>query len=447
VEPGLVILGCVGVVAGVIALSRRLNRGPGSSSWLRGGGDRRLAAELRKAAAPLRVDVSAYARERGQKGVRIAISGLCPGVSLRGVADAPAAGALDFGAQMRDAIEVEVGDPRFDEALRVTGQPALVHALMTSEARGAVLALLARPFVEGVSLVDGTLQVDVPLYATAQAQGALLKAGEAAIEAARRLQPIDDVPARLMRAVRHDPQAGVRAQAVAVLAREEPPPRNARETLRAAARQPHAEVRLRAALALGPEGDAVLIALAGDDSAPPECVTRAIRALGARLPFDDARAALERALARGQLQAARACMDAVADHGGAAAVDVLGAVLDRFTGAAGAAAAAALAAVGPAAEGALIATLEVARDEARLCAVAAALGAVGSPEAAGRLREAGERHGGDVALAAQRALAAIQERVGGTPGQLSLSAGAGGQVSLGDDSVGRVSLERVRGES
>src|SRR5688500_20213866 len=99
-EPGLIIiLGCAAVVGGVIALSRRLNRGPGSSSWLRGGGDRRLAAQLRKAAVPLRVDVAASAREREQTGVRITIGGLCPGVSLRRLADAPRAGALGFGAR------------------------------------------------------------------------------------------------------------------------------------------------------------------------------------------------------------------------------------------------------------------------------------------------------------------------------------------------------------
>jgi HEAT repeat protein len=98
------------------------------------------------------------------------------------------------------------------------------------------------------------------------------------------------------------------------------------------------------------------------------------------------------------------------------------------------------------AEGALLRTL--ARDPEDLGAAAAeALGSVGSAAAVLPLQDAAARTGEDVLRrAARTAVARIQSRLhGATPGQLSLSEGEAGQLSLaGEDPAGRVTLAEQR---
>ena len=50
------------------------------------------------------------------------------------------------------------------------------------------------------------------------------------------------------------------------------------------------------------------------------------------------------------------------------------------------------------------------------------------------------RHGGRVAEAARRSVAAIQARINSTPGRLALADGEGGRLSEVDDPSGRVTL-------
>jgi HEAT repeat protein len=443
-ETAVIAFGLVVVVGGVLALARYLAKNSRPSAWLRGGGDKRLEAELRKLAGDLAVDIVPYEGERGEKGLRIRVVGLCSGVTLRREAAAPRSpnAPADFGAQMREASETQIGDPRFDAEFFVSGQPALAQAFLNAPARRALLAVLERGSVAELGLVQGELTVAVPGYPTAGGD-TLRDVGQAVVEAALLLNPVRDVPARLAQAVREDPQPFVRAQALALLVREYASHPLTLPALRDAAQDADAEVRLRAALALGPEGRTVLVALSVDATAPLQCVLHALEALASDLTYDEARAALEPALARRHLAAARLLLAALWSRGGRPAVPVLADVLDRFSGEVGAAAAAALGATGlPEAETPLLAALAKARDGARLRAIADALGLVGSRGAVAALREVLEGHGDSpVGWAAQRALAEVLARVGGTPGELSLAAGEAGQLALSDDPGGRVSLK------
>jgi hypothetical protein len=443
VEPGIVIIAVA--IAGAIALlgaALHPKDGPSAPRPLPERDDRALLAELQKAAGTLPVALSAYVGERGEKGLRFGIGGLCPDLNAQ-----PAGSPVGTGASGWRNLQLEeivVGDGRFDAAFDVEGDPQMVHALLDEGTRRALLGLIEHRLVDRVELRAGVLRMDVPLYTDAEAPGALSQVGLAAVHAARLLRPVDDVAERLARIARADAEPLVRGSALTVLAHQFAAHPDTRPALRAATTDPDADVRLCAGVALGPEGRPVLLALTVDEAAPEECVVRAVQELGADLGVEDARVALQGALRRRRFEAARACMRALAAHGGPAAVPVLAGVLDAFAGAMGVAAAAGLAALGlPESEGPLLAVLTRVSDADRLIAIAAALGAVGSRDAVVPLREAASRHRG-VDREVERALASIQERLVGTPGELSLAELDSGRVSLSEDGGGRVSIDRSR---
>jgi HEAT repeat protein len=229
---------------------------------------------------------------------------------------------------------------------------------------------------------------------------------------AHRLVRPDDVPARLAGNARSDGQAGVRAQNLVALIRGFPDHPVTREAL-SAAREDHSDkVRLRAGLALGRDGRELLLEIARAEEGDDVSASRAVAALEADLSVADVQAILGHALRRRRLRTAESCLAWLGRRGKDEDVETLVKVLALKQG-----------------------DLAV--------AAAKALGALGSASAVLPLREAAERHAGDEALkqAVRQAVAAIQSRLTGTPGELSLAGDEAGQLTLSeDDGAGRLSL-------
>jgi HEAT repeat protein len=231
-------------------------------------------------------------------------------------------------------------------------------------------------------------------------------------ELSRRLVAPEPVRGRLAANARHDPVAGVRLLNLLALVRLHPGDAFTAAELRAATSDRDAEVRLRAGIELGKDGRDVLLALAADRAVEDRCSARAIEALGRDFPAEQARA-----------QLARACREVRREPLRPASLRACIAVLGRRGGA----------------EATLINALELGHEQVRVAA-ADALGAVGSAAAVLPLKEAAERHGGTLASAARNAIAEIQSRLTGSPGELSLAEGEAGHLSLTADVGGRVSL-------
>ena len=184
--------------------------------------------------------------------------------------------------------------------------------------------------------------------------------------------------------------AAVRLQCLATLAREFADHPATGEALLAASEDPDAEVRLRAAIALGPKGREVLLAVAGGEGAEDATTERAVLALGFYLTTAEAQGILRNALRTRREATARACLRALGQRRGPGVVATLAKV--------------------------------VAVEKPELAAVAAdALGATGD-------------------AAARQAIAEIQSRARRGPRQLSLAGGESGQLSLASGEEGRLSL-------
>jgi HEAT repeat protein len=260
------------------------------------------------------------------------------------------------------------------------------------------------------------------------------------VEAARRLVEPRDLAARIAENLRTEPEPGVRAECVAALARDFTDHPARLPALLAALEDADLEVRLRAAVALGPEGRDVLLAIAADVAAPDEAAARAVAALAADLPAEQAAAMLGSALRTRRLAFARECIRALADGRGPLVVPTLVRVLAVERGELAVAAASALGAAGSvAAESSLVAALENPAPEVR-AAAAQALGRVGTTVAVPPLMEL-EENDRWCRAAARQAIAEIQSRVAGAgPGQLSLAQGESGELSIADGEAGALSL-------
>jgi HEAT repeat protein len=190
-----------------------------------------------------------------------------------------------------------------------------------------------------------------------------------------------------------------------------------------------------AAAALGEDGCPTLlkVALGTTDDAR---AARAVVLLGESLAWEKAQELLERSLSGGRPRTALHCIEALGRMGRREALDLLRRIVETEPEELAVAAARALGTLGfPACEAPLISAL--ARDVPRLVVVAAeGLGKVGSASAVAALQEASDRRWleGDVRRATRQAVAEIQSRLtGASPGQLSLTASEGGQVSLAED--------------
>jgi hypothetical protein len=303
------------------------------------------------------------------------------------------------------AGELKTGDPSFDHPFVMVGSDvALATAFLDSATRATLVAMRS---LEAIDIADGRFRAQVT---TGFDEPALLSSLlTRLVEIGRHLPGAGDLVARLAQNAAKDRDPVVRESNLAFLTGEFRSHPASTEALRVACSDPSVAVRLRAAIGLGEEGRTVLMQFVESD-APEACVAEAVSALGANLPADQRLALLDRALAARQLQVVLAC------------VRVMGRVGDAG------------------AEDRLIAALSIVNRDVRIAA-AAALGGVGSTLAVKSLQPL-ERRGDDAELSrtAREAIAMIQDRTRGTPGQISMSEASAGQVSLADDATGRVSL-------
>jgi hypothetical protein len=306
---------------------------------------------------------------------------------------------------VRDLV---LGDPDFDAALFLEGDPLLFRAAFDEPTRRSALRLLGS-VADGEGVVDGVLRLrctNASFPRTLDPPDFLRQA----LALADRLSG-ERVEERLAAIVRSDPESAVRARALELLRDERPAHPSTREAFLAACDDADPFVRLIGAEALGPrEGHATLLALATTGTVPDEVSSRAIAALRSALPVEQARTILEASIGARRTLTATACVERLA-HEGAAHADVIAWAFQQKDG---------------------VVPLVVAR----------ALGRCGTAAHVPLLRDVdrAEMAHGPLAAACRDAIAAIQQRAqGATPGQLSL-ASDGGEVSLTDDPRGRLEL-------
>jgi hypothetical protein len=303
--------------------------------------------------------------------------------------------------------EVVTGDPDFDRQFQVRGPEDVARALLDVETRGALLALLAGPIpVRDLVMMEGELYAHPPGRV---APGGLdqLERRVAALAAPLRMPA--DVARRLAETLLAERVAAARPLQLDALARHHPEHPATILAVREALPDRDPEMRLAAARALGPEGRDVLLALARDAEVDASVAARAIEAVGSAAAASDFCSVLSATLAaaRGSApdaplarkEAALACIAALVRSGE------------------------------PAAERVLIEALACDDHDVRADA-AVALGVVGTVASVAPLRDLAERYGGSLRRAAQQAVAAIQSRVAGARGDVSLPEVEGGQVSL-----------------
>jgi hypothetical protein len=415
-------------------------------------------------AGPLRVRLSRYA-DSESSGTRISVSGpaMPAGLTIR------PEGLVSAIRGARGLREVEVGHDTFDAAAWVEGSATVARAVLDSSTRGALRALFGgrlqrpghTPFWASGCLESGVLRVDVPQsapsrgprladdYEPGEDSGAYVYLGgqehlaevlAEVVSIARQLAAPADVARRLADNLKTEPVAAVRLQCLATLAREFADHPATGEALLAAREDPDAEVRLRAAIALGPKGREVLLAIAGGEGAEDATTERAVLALGHYLTTAEAQGILRNALRTRREATARACLGALGQRRGPGVVAALAKVLAVEKPELAAVAADALGATADvAAEAPLVAALDGPHGAVRLAA-ARALGRVGTAAVVPPLKER-EAHDGAVRAAARQAIAQIQSRAkGAAPGQLSLADGESGHLSLASGEEGDLSL-------
>jgi HEAT repeat protein len=413
------------------------------------GWETRLTGE----AGPLRVRLQGYQHGKSEKGTRVVVGGLRHGAYALMIRAEGIATAIEKTFGERETV---LGDEDFDSAAYIQGAPALIRAVLDADTRRLIGRVLAGKLrVEGSGGVadlsvragvwDGELQVDIRESLFAGVLDHLPGAVLVLLDLAKRLARPDDLAAAIAANTRREMLAPVRLANLQLLAKQYPSHAATREVLLAALGDDDAEVRLQAAIALGPDGRAVLLESATRENIEDRLAARAIAELGKDFPVDLAIDRLTRARRSEEPSVARACIDLIGRAGTAEAIETLAGVLEDAEGDLAVAAAGALGSTpSEVAERALVRALGHSRAEVRIAA-SDALGRIGTPLSVAPLRECAGAHPLDGALrrAARQAIAGIQARVSGaSPGQLSLATEGAGQVSLADeDQRGQVSLE------
>jgi hypothetical protein len=373
--------------------------------------DRLFGAFLEGHAGGLQVRLERYRHGRYESGTRVVIQGLARlSVRREGVATA-------IEKRFLGETEIELGAPSFDERCFVNGSPALACSVLDADVRRRLASLVeGRLEVEekrwlGVraGLSEGTLRLECRdgWGVSSERVRDLLRGG---LDLAQRLTLPPDVPQRIALNLRSEPEPGVRVAALLTLAREYPKHPVTRPALLAARQDASAEVRLRAAMALGAEGQETLRALVADAATNDACAARAVAALGVELPSEEAVNALRLALDSGHAETAIACLGTLSVRGTVASED------------------------------ALLAALLCPLDDVRIAA-ARALGRAGTADAVRDLLAVSESGPGELRRAARQAIAEIQSRLpGASPGQLSLAGGEAGALSLAENVAGGLLL-------
>ena len=337
--------------------------------------------------------------------------------------------------------EVETGDDAFDDAVGVEGPAAVALAILDARTRLEVRSLIHGPLeVEGHAPLPVTGRVDRGLLRiwvpSSGGREQLVAAVRAGLALAAHLVAPADVALRLSTNLIHEPKAAVRRRILLTLLREFPSQEATLASVQTARDDTDAEVRLRAGIALGTEGRAVLLEVAAGKKAGDKAGARAVAALGESLTLDEATALFRRACQTVRVHTARACLGAIGRHG-RKAIPLLSEALvapelaDHAARALGAT-------NDPSAEAALLRALVEGPRVVRPAA-AKALGRVGTRDAVAALREA--EADAELRPVARQAIAQIHSRLAGAgQGQLSIAEEQAGQLSIADDTAGRLSL-------
>jgi HEAT repeat protein len=414
-----------------------------------------LDSKLTGKANGLDVRVARYRRGKYENGTRVTVSGLRHGTYALTIRPEGVTSTIEktFGER-----EIELGDPAFDDAAYVQGQPGLVRAIFDADTRRALRVLLDKGVRVGgasgstwlsnirVRVSDSELRVDIRSRPFDRTEAWLPEILPQLLAIAQRLRRPEDLAAQIAANMRGETPEAVRLADVRTLTTEFPRHQATRETLVAALADQSAAVRLHAATALGPEGQATLLELTSS-GVPDGVAAKAVAALGAAFPAGRAITRLREAREAGHGATALACVENLGASGSAEAVQVLVEILEADRGVLAAAAARALGNVGDArAEQALLAALNDDSSEVRVAA-AETLGHIGTPLAVVPLREASAANllNAELRRATRQAIAEIQSRVSGaSPGQLSLAEDQAGQVSLVDeDTHGQLSMSQT----
>jgi hypothetical protein len=191
--------------------------------------------------------------------------------------------------------EVTVGEPGFDQNVVARGVPAVVLAVLDAETRQSLRALARLGGIVNAGEVQVTVSARAP---TAE----LVRTVKCAVRVARRLDLRGrTVETDLLRRIRHDPVAEVRARCAAALLERAPESPEAEAAWTAATRDSAAQVRL-VALAHGGEAFEPLTAMAGDTHAGDAERAEALRLLCERYPGKGAERAITTALGDPRLQ-------------------------------------------------------------------------------------------------------------------------------------------------
>jgi hypothetical protein len=218
------------------------------------------------------------------------------------------------------ACHVETGDPAFDRALYVKGQPEAALALLDGETRRTLTRLAGH---WRVHLKEGGLSLAAGLVPGSA--GDLIRAARDLATLSRSLGKSGAAFERLTHSALSDPVVGVRRNSIDTLLRHR---RRSADVLRQALSDPSAEVRVHAAAGLGTEAHATLLAILDDPTASPECAAQAVRDLAEHLPESRTIRLLESTIASDREPVVRAAVDALALTGSAAAVPALRAAVD-----------------------------------------------------------------------------------------------------------------------
>jgi HEAT repeat protein len=295
-----------------------------------------------------------------------------------------------------------VGDPAFDDAVLVQGEPAVVAAVLTAAARTEARRVIGAGFIVRNGLIEREYAMRAP------AVEELVVAARDACSLARLLTAPENPAGRLAAMAASDPVPTVRLRCLRLLNEHYVGSEEARGATEKALVDLDAGVRLWAARRLREGGLPTLHALTTEPGVADPIVAEALDVLGDRVPFDRA-------------------VTLLAGGGRQRSAEVVAAALralDRL-GQSGA-------------EPTIIPILDHDEDGVR-SAAAAALGTLGSVAAVAPLRAAVSAH--PLALgfrkAALTAIAAIHTRAtGAAPGQLSISGGAAGELALAEDGRG-----------
>ena len=206
--------------------------------------------------------------------------------------------------------DIVIGEPLVDDRLLITGDRLAVHALLDAETRALLVRLVERPLLHTLNMAGGTLSF------LAEARG-FPETLALVLQLAERLVQVPPVEERVAALAGGDPLPAVRLTCVRALTEERPRHAATRGALRAALSDPSADVRLAAALTLRTEGREALLGLARSPASTGEIASRAIVALGAHFPPEDAERTLQAALSSGRYETVGACLDSLASRGAA----------------------------------------------------------------------------------------------------------------------------------